>query len=395
MSETQKQRDRFAHLLINKLKSSGETRRLKYDEKEFSLTAIGTDGRSEVEAHLGNAHKQYMLHDDAGQEEFLRGYVQRWFDASIMLPEQFTDAKRHLYPYLKSRAYFADKHCLQHSLIGEHLALGVVYDMPRAVLNLTDECCTTWGVTESEITDITQQNLLRLPEPSFDLLRPGVYISSTGDGYDATRITLPDYIRALSLIGSPIAMPLTPNTVIVTGSVDVEGVVELGQRAMSYVKKLPHLISSLAFRLTDDNTWAAWLPPMDHPGYVNLKHLQIHYFGSLYAEQYKQLSRAASGMVSPYVVAVSRNDINLGSACVLCPTDVPMSCPTVDHILFKRLDQECVVDWQAALEILGEAASSEDVYPPRTMFHSFPTDDQWQKLKVAERVVIAEKEPKK
>ena len=107
--------------------------------------------------------------------------------------------------------------------IGEHLGLMLVYDWPDAVMWLGQRDLRTWGVTFGDALEIARQNLGTLGPPVLASPRLGLYVTCTGDNYDATRLMRVDLIKELPVRGATIAIPANRDTLIITGADDVEG----------------------------------------------------------------------------------------------------------------------------------------------------------------------------
>ncbi len=138
--------------------------------------------------------------------------------------------------------------------------------------------------------DVAKENLLALPVKFIGAeLDEGVYLSATGDSYDASRLILIDPIRRFPVKGEHIAMIPNRENLIVTGSEDVEGLagmVKLAKKALND----PRLMSGIALRL-DGDEWTPWLPPPSHPSYKDFQVLRRQTLGKDYADQKELLDK--------------------------------------------------------------------------------------------------------
>jgi len=398
MSEMKKRKDRFTRLFIERLRRGGETRAIKYDRRHFALIVDG--GR--VNCNLGNLFHYYNSFSGQKQEDFLRTQVRNWFVTQKEIPTCFDDVKADLLPKLESRAELEAEKLdgrfgkRPYHAIGEHLGLMLVYDWPDAVMWLGQGELRKWGVTFNAAIEIARQNLETLAPPVLTSPRPGLYVSRTGDSYDATRLILVELIRELPVRGSPIAIPANRDTLIITGSDDEEGLAAMAETAAEAIKQ-PYSIAPLAFRLDGDD-WVSWSPGPEHSQHAAFKTLELDHLGNAYARQERRLkgicSKGEQEFCFPGAFWVGRNTETgvPSSLSILNQPTMPMSCPKADALSICRAPSEniqrediCVVDWDDALAILGDAVQPLETYPERYLITEFPTGTKWQRLKEVER----------
>jgi hypothetical protein len=254
-----KQKDQFARLFMERLRRGGETRPIKYDRKKFRLVIDGGQGV----CNLDNLFHYYSSRTGDAREDFLRTQVRNWFVTQKGTPADFEDAKADLLPRLESRAElefdnlegrFGER---PYHAIGEHLGLALVYDWPDAVRWIGQQDLQTWGVTFENAIEIARQNLVTLGPPVLTSPRLGLYVTCTGDNYDATRLMRVDLIRNLSVRGATIAIPANRDTLIITGADDEDGLATMAKLAAEAIKE-PYSIAPLPFRL-DADRWIPWL----------------------------------------------------------------------------------------------------------------------------------------
>ena len=111
----------------------------------------------------------------------------------------------------------------------------------------------------------------------------GVYLSATGDSYDASRLLLTDIIRQFKVKGDPIAMIPNRENLVVVGSEDAEGLAGMLKMAAEALEQ-PRPISGIALRL-DGDEWTPWLPDVSHPLYKDFQRLHLQSLGQDYAQQ--------------------------------------------------------------------------------------------------------------
>lgn len=130
------------------------------------------------------------------------------------------------------------------------------------------------------------------------------YLSSRNDSYDASRLLLVDTIRQFRVKGDYMAMVPNRDTLIVTGSDDVNGLKRMVALAKDALAR-PHPMSGLALRLDGDD-WVSWMPIALHPLYSDFRLLQVQSI----AQDYSELMEESGGTSTTAWgrCACSRND---------------------------------------------------------------------------------------
>ncbi len=289
-------KDDFAKLMMDRIRQTGEKGKIVYDSKEFSLRG---EGKTYAAMFLANAYQEYCAAPLADRNRVARHYVRNWFGASKEMPQDFEDAKPDLLPVVRSRSHFeinnlevVDGLSLNwpYEILGEHFGVGIVYDLPEAMRSISQGSLDAWGVTFYEALEAAMENLLSMPAK---FIGPGdgegVYLSATGDNYDASRLVIKDAIRRFRVKGDHIAMIPNRENLIVVGSEDVEGLAGMVKLAAKAMKE-PRPISGIALRLDGDD-WTPWMPAEDHPSYKAFQELQLQSFGQDYAQQKTMLDK--------------------------------------------------------------------------------------------------------
>jgi hypothetical protein len=204
-------KDEFAQLMLDALRKAGESGKITYDQEKFRLQGKGDSGSI---IFLGNAHQEYCSAAGELRDKILKRWVRNWFAHRREMPEDFEDVKPDLFPIVRGRAYFEltprriemEGHEIAHSpyqVLGEHFGVGLVYDLPDSMRTLRQRDLDGWGVSFDEAMEVARQNLTELkhgfigPESG-----EGVYLSASGDSYDASRLILNDLIRQFRVCAS-------------------------------------------------------------------------------------------------------------------------------------------------------------------------------------------------
>ena len=337
---------------------------------------------------LTNAYKEYCAAPFADRSRVVRHYVRNWFAASKEMPEDFEDVKPDLLPVVRSRSHFeinnlevADGLPLNwpYEVLGEHFGVGIVYDLPEAMRSIPQGSLDEWGVTFYEALEAAMENLLSL-EAKF--IGPesgeGVYLSATGDNYDASRLLIKDAIRHFRVKGDHIAMIPNRENLIVVGSEDVEGLAGMVKLAAKAMKE-PRPISGIALRFDGDD-WVPWLPDVSHPSYKGFQELQLQSFGQDYAQQKEMLDKLHTKNGEEVFVAnfsaIKRPDGKVVSYATWTETTNSL-LPKTDTLVLGRMGSEPqMVEWEKVVEIVGDLMEAVDIYPPRFRVRAFPSEEQ-------------------
>ena len=379
--------DEFAKLMMDRIHQAGEKCKIVYETEEFRLRG---EGKQTAVVYLGNAYQEYCTAPDDVREKVLKHWVRNWFCVLKESPEEFEDAKPDLMPVVRSRWHF-ESNALQgevesgtptswpYQVLGEHFGIGLVYDLPDAMRSIPQTSLDAWGVTFYEAMEAARENLLALPSK---FIGPpageGVYLSATGDSYDASRLLLPDLIRHFKVKGDPIAMIPNRENLIVTGAEDVEGLAQMLKLATDAIKK-PRPISGIALRL-DGDEWTPWLPPLSHPSYKEFQQFYLQSLGNAYAEQTELLDKLNVKNGEDVFVA-KFNAIQAPDGRVLSYatwTDTTNSLlPKTDTVVLGRMDEmPRMVEWEKVVDLVGDSMEAVDIYPPRFRVREFPTEKQ-------------------
>jgi hypothetical protein len=273
--------------------------------------------------------------------------------------------------------------------LAEHLAIGLVYDLPDSMRTIIAEDLESWGVTFYEALEAACANLRQKEDPVFFSPHDGVYLSATGDNYDASRLVLTDMVQHFEIRGDAIAMVLNRDTVVITGSESTTGLTIMAARARQALGE-PRPISSIAMRLVDEE-WMPWLPAADHPLCEEFTLLRLQSLGQQYAEQKELLDARLQKtgeecFVATFSAAKRSQNTPITSYCVWSEGVVSL-LPKTDVVYFFRPTADdaqggivAACAWETVERELGKLLEPEDLYPPRYRVKAFPTAAQLRGL---------------
>lgn len=389
--------EQFAQELIEALRRAGEEREIRYDAEQFQLHVSGGGF-----LNLSNMYRSFCDAAEEDRPKVLQTAVRSWCSQSFEMPQEFGDARPDIYPSVRSRSYFefARLQAQVHGAGGgpepptkplaDHLAIGLVYDLPSAMRSITASDLEAWGISFYEALEAACENLAKMPF-RVSQTETGVYIIATGDSYDASRLLLLDLFD-FEFAGHPVAMVPNRELLLVTGSEDTEGLAMLaaiGEEALQQ----PRSISGRVVQ-SHDGDWSTWLPPSDHPSFQGLSKLVLKSDYQDYSEQ-KELFDAiaeregSTSFTSTFSAVETKSGLffsyclwNEGSDLLLPQTDIIVfgrpSAP--DEKGDRKVEIVASGSWQKVSAICGERLEPTDHYPMRYRARSFPTAAELVKI---------------
>lgn len=374
-------KQQFAQLFADELRRLGESASLEFDKATFSLVRSGP--RLQV-ANLSTAYRDYINARPTEREEVLHRHLRLWLESNAIVPRDFADARTNLLPRVRSRRYgtLVDLESRLRGMpvqsdpgyeLAEHLTVQLVYDRPDSTVTIHAGHLSGWGVTFDDAFPVALQNLRHRSREDLKPHSPGVWRSPSADDHDAARLLLTEIINRLPVRGEPVAAIPNRNTLLITGSQDIDGLRSLAQLTKREFEE-PDPITAISFRLSD-GIWTPFLPPPDHPHYEPFRELWL----STEAFDYGCQS-----------LLLLRLNLELGDRAQLCPY-VPGTCwrtgrrrsvsrwplgqellvPRTEAIWFVRINDRrdatqflVEVAWDRARDVLGDRLVPTEYYPP-------------------------------
>ncbi|MGE0434706.1 MAG: hypothetical protein AB7K09_16420 [Planctomycetota bacterium] len=413
-------KDEFAQLFELLLRAAGESRPLQYDADSFLLVVLnadGTPGRDHTNLTNFYAEYQRVIDDtrdatdaaDADAEaaadvnsDARTLWAQRTIAAMVErnseVPDDYDDAMPNLRPRLWSRAGLAqvalqlrlrgeppEKSAMQVTglPVGGHLLATVAYDLPHTVRSLPPAQLETWGVSLYVAIEAARENL---GTDAFECMQigDGLFVVSTGDSWDASRILLPQFISQLPLKGEPLAMVPARDTLLLTGSDDVESqTIMLALAEERGHDPRPLLPTPLIWR---DDLWHDWQPPPGHPHAAAIERQMIGYLHGEYATQKDLLSQiheqeGTDIFVASYSAMQSKDGDELFSYAVWSEGVVTL-LPHTTRVAFMRPGEDGegemigFAPFDRVRDVCGDLMLDTDMYPRRWFVNRFPADEQ-------------------
>ena len=393
--------DQFAKIVMRAFREAGETREFVYEADQFRLVVPGSDDDSSSDGSLSaevlNLHNFYAEHcslSRAQRKEHLRQVVRGVLQGKIEMPDEFDHAAPDLRPRIWPRSMFAKLELQQRIeggnevdvpryLVGNHLSLGLVYDLPHSMRSISSDDLKEWDVSWYEAMEAAKESL---SETEFSIAKIGdhLYASASGDNYDASRLILTDLIQQMEVQGDHVAMIPNRDTLLVTGSDDEVGLeimVDLAQKALED----PRPLGATPLRLHDDE-WVDWMPAAEHPLRKKFQELERRYSYLEYADQKESLEQLyAKEEIDLFVASCTAVRIqdteDIFTYCVW-PDGVDAMLPICDRVILGADGQPGrIADWSKVQAIVGELmVEDETLYPPRFRVSRFPTAAQLEEI---------------
>ena len=384
-------RDKFAQLVLQGLRRISLSGKIEYDKAEYRL--LGKGDCPEV-LNLGNLYLEFAAVPRAERGKIVQKAVRSWHVHNKETPEEFEDAQHDLLPAVRSRGYFelarlrtkiefSRAFCPPYKLLGDHLAVGLVYDMHEAMRSVTAEDLEGWGKTFYEALEIAQENLRKLPQSFIGPQDgPGLYLATNNDSYDCCRLLLPEVLRQFRLKGDPVAMVPTRNTLLVAGSDDEEALQAMGKLAEGAFINQPWPLSTAAVRLTADDEWVSWLPPVESPLHKDFKLMLVGALANDYEEQGALLRKLHEKEGTDVFVAsfsaMQNQQTGRVFSYAVWPGEVEALLSEVERVaVMAKPDSEPQMHfWAVVREVVGDLLEPTDLYPPRYRVAGYPTEEQ-------------------
>ncbi|MEO7718214.1 MAG: hypothetical protein ABIY70_18580 [Capsulimonas sp.] len=380
----------FAAMMMAAAKAAGYSDALEFDPERFCLTPRGEGA---VVMYLVNAYEEYRAALPWNRRGVIDRFARLYANLESVEKVSADTARTNLRARIRERIVF--EHLALKSridgvtaidtpyrVLGEHLTVEVVYDMPQAIRSVTRDQLAEWGMTFEEALSLGSQNLLTVAPPRFKTLRPGLYISEWRDNYDASRLPLPELVPALAVKGRHVAMVPSRDVLLVTGSEDPEGLAAMAKLAEEALRK-PRPMSGFAFQL--GARWETYLPDPNHSAYSALKLLAAQTMSQYYQQQTRSLNalheKEGTDLFTAEYMAYRDKKTGIVTASASWSRGVDTLLPLADQILFSERDASGKIaligaaPWDRVAAVSGLLEPVE-IYPPRFRARAFPTDAQ-------------------
>jgi hypothetical protein len=395
-----KDRARFAQMVIRALRQAGKTCPIRYDSEGFSLLIEDRAG-APTTLILDNSYTAYRAAPPGRRADAIRPYLRIVLKWSGFNPDDIPagDGVPRLLPRVRKRLKYGLDDLLRgqgdpprvtppYRVLAEHLALGLAVDFPDSVLEVSSSLLARWGLEPEQAFAVASDNLRGRSEASLRPLTPGVFVSPWEDHHDASRLCLTEVVRSCEVRGDYVAAVPNQNALIVTGLEDGPGLSILFDRVERTLAQ-PRALSGVPVRLQQDR----WVPlelPNGHPEFQRLRRLRLEAEAGDYHCQKEAMDemygeKAPPHFVSDYMVG---RDLRTGLMFSNCTWSegVPALLPRVEAICFTRQGNGgkhqivSIVEWDQVCSVVGDLMTPAGLYPERYRVEQFPSATQLEAI---------------
>ena len=388
--------ERFARQLMAALRKAGDPREARFNPDKFQIRFYD-EGRDAGVANLRNFYDEHCRIPRPERPRHIKHICRGLLTYLKDVPSEFEDVRPDLRPIVRARSYFEFLR-LQSEIeghptpdipfhdVGDHLSAALVYDLPESMQSINREQLESWDLSYYQALEVARHNLSET-EFAVASISDRVYVSATGDNYDASRLLLVDLIEQLEVEGRPVAVVPNRDTLVITGSEDEKGLAmaaDLVEQAM----QSPRPMSGIPMIL-EDGEWRSWMMEPEHPQYSRFRLLELKSLGGEYAEQKELLEtlhqREGRDLFVATFSAMEKPTGDVFSYC-LWSEGVDALLPKAQNVLFhgQGADGVCGGPWERVIPIVGDLLEPVEIYPPRYRVRGFPTADQLAKIGRAE-----------
>jgi hypothetical protein len=389
--------ERLAGRIVKALSQAGATDiRRQPGSMDIQFQSAGGDT---VGINLENLYRacrfSWPWHRPALRERFLRPYFED-FD----LPASWAEAAPDVFPALRDSFTFEAAR-LQRSIDGrdltdlpagrlltDRLSINLVFDLSDHMVPLSDATLAKWGVTFDQALQRALANFGEETEAKWSRPHPGVLVSAWGDDYDATRLLLGPILRDVEVDGQVVAFVPSRDTLILTGSNDLAGLIHGFKLAMSGMKRA-NAMTLLPLRRTGMG-WEPLVLKPDHLCYEIYQRLRTVEYGELYAAQKQLLDELAEvrkdeTYVSDYTEHAPEGCEFPISLCAWARGGSAL-LPETDHVIFLDPEKEKdegflgLAPWEKVVEVCGPLLRRTGDVPARYRVEQFPSEGELRAL---------------
>ena len=384
-------RNAFAQQVLRGLRRAGDQRKAEYQADEFRIQFFEEDGKSGGTCNLHNVYAEHCELPRKLRSRHLKNVVRGSLSYLKELPEDFDSARHDLRPVVRPRSFYEltlrelqsraeSPTSPAYHVIGDHLAAGLVYDLPESMRTLSQEDLREWGVTYFEAFEAAVDNLREAGMSGYAKIGEGTYSLLAGDCYNAARLLLTDLIRGMEVLGDPVVIASHRDSLHITGSDDEQGLGVIAKLALKDLEAARPL-SGIPLRLVGD-TWETWQPPADHPAAQDFAILEIRSLADEYVGQKEVLQRlheqeAVDLFIASYEGIRKADTEAVTSYCVWID-GVDALLPQTRLVVLMSHDGETAygaAEWATLQAEAGEHLEAvEDLYPPRFRTRGFPDE---------------------
>ena len=388
-------RREFGEKLISILQRVPEVQASSFNEAAFELRLRDSIGSYNVP--LEEVFVELQNHPDDEFEDSCLSLIIQMIRFTDGVPDKFEHAKDRLFPQVRERVYYdlralhelietGHEPFLPRAELAESIGIDLVWQSDDALYPVEGHHYQNWGVDFADAMSIAVHNMQKYRTKRWTSPQPRVYVSPWRSPYDASMILFDEWISDLRVIGDPVIMLPTCETMIVTGSSDLAGMTAMAELVEDIVADGTRFLTLVPFTLKDKE-----IVPFIIPEGHNLAHrfrlMELETQMRDYTAQKEILDEwfAVNGrptLVADYTGMENQNTRELHSYCVWPSQSKPVLLPKTDRIYFVddvSTGRVCrTLPWEAVTQTLEGAFEELDMWPIRYKVEGYPSDEQFR-----------------
>jgi len=268
------------------------------------------------------------------------------------------------------------------SHIGSDLGVALVAEGTSAAAAITGAQLQASGLEPEAALSQALKNLRPRSAPAFESPKPGLFLSTWRDGFDASRLLLPDLIAALPVKGDPVVLAPTRSTLLVAGTEDHGALRALADAGAETLSTTDQPLSARPLRLRDGQWTDLALEAEELAPFYDLMRGQ---WAREYAEQKQLLDQLYAQSGDDILVASYAPMQNRHTGKPFCMTfwvdGFVNLLPRADAVVLKSAAEVIVVPWRAATAVIAHRLTATDDHPIRYRADTFPSPAELEQLR--------------
>jgi len=390
--------DVFVEELIQALRAGGETRAIRYDAEVFCLLIGDNKEFADVVVRLNDAFQKYeKLSPEVRASEI---HHLATLCRQPRVPENYQEVAPRLQLCVRHISYLhlheelaatwpsrIAPPSLVHSKITDELILCVGLTDGETLRLLTEAQAARWKISTGKLIRIASRNQFK---SALVFKRTGsVWRSLNEKHYAAADFVVGHLLATLSVRGSPVVLLPSRDSLIVTGSEDMEGLTQMAAIGHVEIEEAQYPVSGRPLTW-NGRLWTPFQPP--DKVRATFAHLEQAYEVDRYEEQSRVLGIRYSSAADGTQIAEVRiyPDGSAFQKVALWHSGSPVLLPVADAVALhdRKSGAVEVVLWKDVLRVLGEHLVPMHK-PLRYRAERFPTlaEIEAMKLQVVERAL--------
>ena len=388
-------RENFAQLVIAKFKTYPQITSVTYNPDRFSLLLgiAGEDNSST--SFLENAYRTYCNAPCAMRNSVIEQWVNGLITSFDFDPVDFEAALPHLMPVIRGSAYTAMVEAEVYfakadskDALAEHRACGnIAYsdaqvflclDMPNSILNVSEKLIQKWGVERQDLLTVALANLKKKStDHRFVKVAPGVFKASFDDGYDSSRVLLPELFNDLPINGDPVVMIPCRDTLLVAGTNDQRGLTTMMKIAAKQINQGNYTITAYAYRYRNGQPEVYFGQTLPQP----LRRPMFDLLQQTYQSQGEVMRKHMPDVFIGSLLVKHQSDESTLTIASWAPNDDTALCRAHFINLMNVVDKKIMlVPWEVAEKHFGELLTPMKLITPRYLTKGYPSTELLKSL---------------